>query len=270
MTRRWALATVVVSLVLGVGSAMAFFTGPSAGAGTLAPLTDPDSAPADVDAEALAAGGVATAASAGAPVGRDTAVAQPDGRQPGTGTAEDRDGGGGGEADGVVSGAVAVRSARIDDVARDGDTVVPVRLELPQVGIDAAIDAVGVDPDGTMTVPEQVSRVGWYRYGPAPGDDVGSAVIAGHVDSHELGPGAFFPLSRVEPGAEITVTLSDGSTVVYDVTGRERIDKEALPTDDIFRRSGPGVLTLVTCGGAFDSDRFHYEDNIVVVAVERG
>jgi len=34
----------------------------------------------------------------------------------------------------------------------------------------------------------------------------------------------------------------------------------------LFRTDGPPMLTLVTCGGPFDSATHHYRDNIVVSA----
>jgi hypothetical protein len=35
----------------------------------------------------------------------------------------------------------------------------------------------------------------------------------------------------------------------------------------VFDRSGPPILTLVTCGGAFDRATRHYSDNVVIYAV---
>ena len=37
----------------------------------------------------------------------------------------------------------------------------------------------------------------------------------------------------------------------------------------VFTRVGPVRLHLVTCGGAFDRETGHYEDNLVVVAEPR-
>jgi len=50
------------------------------------------------------------------------------------------------------------------------------------------------------------------------------------------------------------------------VTGVERVAKEQLPVDRLFTRSGPPRLTLVTCGGPFQTERRSYRDNVVVTA----
>ena len=85
----------------------------------------------------------------------------------------------------------------------------PVRVQVPALGVDSVVDPVGVAPDGEMAVPDDVERIGWYRFGPAPGSD-GSAVLAGHVDDREQGLGALFPLRDAGVGDEVLVTDADG------------------------------------------------------------
>ena len=87
----------------------------------------------------------------------------------------------------------------------------PVRLAVPALGVDAPLDAVGVAADGQMEIPEDVDRVGWYRFGPAPGQD-GSAVLAGHVDDAEQGLGVLATLREVGVGELVEVTDAAGTT----------------------------------------------------------
>jgi hypothetical protein len=141
----------------------------------------------------------------------------------------------------------------------------PVRITAPGLGIDARVDAVGVDPNGLMTLPEDVDRVGWYRFGPVPGQE-GSSVLAGHVDDEEQGLGALSPLRRAEVGDELAVTDADGTTSRWRVVARELIRKRALPVGELFRRDGAPRLTLITCGGPFLPEFGSYRDNVVVVA----
>ncbi len=143
--------------------------------------------------------------------------------------------------------------------------VAPVRVGVAARGIDAVVDPVGIAADGQMELPEDVARVGWYRFGPAPGAD-GSAVLAGHVDDAEQGPGALFPLGEAAVGDEVTVTDAAGATTRWRVVSREVITKQVLPLDRIFARDGAPRLTLVTCGGPFLPEYRSYRDNVVVVA----
>ncbi len=143
----------------------------------------------------------------------------------------------------------------------------PVRLTVPARGIDAPLDPVGVEPAGEMTLPRDVDRVGWYRFGPAPGAAEGTVVLAGHVDDVEQGLGALAPLRRAEPGDEVVVETADGAVTRWQVVSREVIDKPGVPFGDLFARSGPPRLALITCGGPFDADSLSYRDNVVVIAV---
>lgn len=142
----------------------------------------------------------------------------------------------------------------------------PVRLVVPALGVDTAVDPVGVESDGQMTVPAEVDRVGWYRFGPAPGAE-GSAVLAGHVDSWDQGLGALAPLREAAVDDEVQVTDAAGTTTRWRVVSRELLEKEALPLDTVFARTGAPRLVLVTCGGEYLPDLRSYRENVVVVAV---
>ncbi len=141
----------------------------------------------------------------------------------------------------------------------------PLRLRIPDLGEDAEVIPVGVAPDGEMEIPDQVDQVAWYRYGPSPGT-AGSAVLAAHVDLAGQGPGVFFQLRTLEPGAVIFVDFDDGSSSAFQVTARQTYLKDELPLDLIFSRNGAPVLTLVTCGGDFNRSLRRYDSNVVVFA----
>ena len=142
----------------------------------------------------------------------------------------------------------------------------PQRVSIPSVGIDLPVIATGVAEDGQMELPEDPTVMGWYRFGPLPGDPEGSAVLGGHVDSIEFGVGPLSRLASVQPGAEVTVTGLDGEPVRYQVRSVERIYKATLPVDELFAPDGPHQLAVVTCGGRFLGTGLGYEDNIVVIA----
>lgn len=160
-------------------------------------------------------------------------------------------------------GSVTVRSGRVEDA--EIGAAAPVRLRIDGVGIDAPVRSVGLLPNGEMEIPSAVSDIGWYRLGATPGRP-GSAVLAGHVDSRDQGPGAFFRLKDVEPGARITVTDNRGVARTFEVVARRQFPKDQLPAD-AFATSGDPRLVLITCGGDFDAGARSYRDNIAVYAV---
>ncbi len=144
----------------------------------------------------------------------------------------------------------------------------PVSLRYESIGVlDAPIDGVGVLDDGEMEIPG-ADRVGWYRYGPSPGED-GSAVLAAHI-AFDGRRGVFRYLGDAVPGEVFTVTFDDGSTRAYEVAATAQYAKDALPFDRVFARTGSPVVTLISCGGEFQPSLRSYEDNIVVYAVPIG
>jgi sortase (surface protein transpeptidase) len=145
-------------------------------------------------------------------------------------------------------------------------TVPPVRIQVPSVGIDIAVEPAGVEPDGVMEVPKDITVAGWYQYGPAPGSPLGSTVITAHVDSFEQGLGPFAYLKEMPAGAEIIVSTADGVDHRYTVESVQNVLKQQLPLDQVFDRAGAPRLVLITCGGQFDQNVLNYSDNVVAIA----
>jgi LPXTG-site transpeptidase (sortase) family protein len=144
---------------------------------------------------------------------------------------------------------------------------VPVAVQAGAASfIDGPVVATGVDPTTSeLAVPADASVVAWYQFGPAPGQ-AGSAVLAGHVDWHGV-PGIFFKLRQLASGDPVSVTMSDGSVLAFHVVDTRMVDKPELPQTGVFARTGDPTLTLVTCGGQFDSSTHHYLSNVVVTAL---
>ncbi|RBY86021.1 class F sortase [Blastococcus sp. TF02A-26] len=126
---------------------------------------------------------------------------------------------------------------------------------------------LGLNPDGTVEVPplERDDRAGWYEPGPEPGA-VGPAVILGHVDSAEYGPGVFYDLGALTPGDPIEVSRADGTVAVFTVDRVEVHPKDEFPTIEVYGNTPDPQLRLITCGGDFDNSARSYEDNVVVFA----
>jgi hypothetical protein len=164
---------------------------------------------------------------------------------------------------------IAISSGRLADQAVTLPRAVPVRLEVPVIGLKAAIVPVGVEPHSrSMEVPADVDLVGWYRFSAAPGQP-GSSVLIGHVDSWTQGQGAFFRLRELRVGSLILLRTDNGTVRRYRVQARRSYPKGHLP-DLVFRQSGPSGLALITCGGAFDAAARQYADNVVVYGVPAG
>ena len=141
----------------------------------------------------------------------------------------------------------------------------PTRLVIGKIGVDAPVSPVGLRRDGSVQVPplSHLGRVGWYRYGPAPGER-GPAVLLGHVDSGRGGPGVFYRLRALRPGDPVRVTRSDRTVARFRVTSVEDVPKRNFPTARVYGDLDHAGLRLITCGGTFDRARASYTSNIIV------
>jgi hypothetical protein len=143
----------------------------------------------------------------------------------------------------------------------------PVAVSIPAIGVRSSLLHLGLNADGTIQVPSVYNRpmeAAWYKYSVTPGQ-IGSSVIEGHVDTLQ-GPAVFFRLGALRPGNSIAVTLANGVTAVFRVTGVREYAKDDFPTKTIYGASHYAELHLITCGGAFDFSTGHYLSSTVVFA----
>jgi hypothetical protein len=142
---------------------------------------------------------------------------------------------------------------------------VPVRLQIGTAGSSAPVVPVGVRADA-LAIPDSPRTVGWWVGSAPAGARHGSTVLAGHVDSKQLGKGALAALHGLPLGTRIVLTDVFGARHAYAVTARRSYPKDALPAD-VFRSGDRPRLLLVTCGGPFDQVHGHYRDNLVIYAL---
>jgi sortase family protein len=142
----------------------------------------------------------------------------------------------------------------------------PLRLKIPAINVDAAVEQVGQTPDGAMDVPKDFNDTAWYDLGARPGEQ-GNAVVAGHVDS-TTGKAVFWDLRKLASGDQIIVVGDDNVERQFVVTGSEAYGRADVPLDRIFGPTTETHLNLITCdsSSAFDRTKREYAGNLVVYA----
>lgn len=138
----------------------------------------------------------------------------------------------------------------------------PTHLSIPSLGLSVPLLSLGLNANGTVSVPADIYEPGWYRLGATPGQ-LGTAVILGHVDSYR-GPAVFFNLRDLALGDRVNVSLADGATARFKVIGMAMYLKAQFPARLVYGERSYGALQLVTCGGVFDSSTGHYLSNVVI------
>jgi LPXTG-site transpeptidase (sortase) family protein len=140
----------------------------------------------------------------------------------------------------------------------------PTSLVIPSIGVTTSLVHLGLTGSGALQVPPTTAVAGWYTGSPRPGS-VGSAVIAGHIDSIS-GPGVFYRLSQLQRGARVYVRRADGTLAVFEVTQVRSYPKDDFPTTAVYGAVPDPELRLITCGGTFDYSTRSYLSNTVVYA----
>ena len=141
----------------------------------------------------------------------------------------------------------------------------PVRISITGRTRQIPVVPVGVVDNGRLEVPDDPRNVGWWAGGAAPGDPLGTVVLAGHLDSADQGLGVFATLLNVRTGQRVTIRDATGHQHRYEVTTRRSYPRDQLPAW-VFQRRGSPRLILLTCGGRYDTRRHHYTQTVVVLA----
>ncbi|MCC2630775.1 MAG: peptidase sortase [Candidatus Paceibacter sp.] len=145
----------------------------------------------------------------------------------------------------------------------EASTTDPVRLIIPSIGVDAKVQHVGISKQGTMAVPTNYTDVGWYKFGSVPGE-LGSAVIAGHLDNGFGLSGVFRKLGELQIGDEIIVQDKAGTRSHFRVTKTEVLGSGIQDTEEIFAMSDSARLNLITCEGDWIPEKESYGSRRVV------
>ncbi len=139
----------------------------------------------------------------------------------------------------------------------------PLRLEIPSISVNAAVQYVGVKADGSMGTPAGFKDVAWYRLGTIPGDQ-GSAVIDGHVDNALALDGVFKHLGDVKIGDDVYVTKKDGARLHFRVKDIGIYATKDAPNERIFTDASGKYLNLITCAGTWVKDAKSYNQRLVL------
>lgn len=140
----------------------------------------------------------------------------------------------------------------------------PSWIDIPSINVFANVVDLGLNPDGSLQVPQRKFNAGWYKMGAIPGQK-GTSVIAGHVDSG-IGPAVFYRLKDLKQGDIVKVLKEDGTEAVFRVDKKEVYSQDNFPSELVYKNTDKSSLRLITCSGDYSLDEEEYSDNLVVYA----
>lgn len=164
----------------------------------------------------------------------------------------------------VVAGGIVSDNKPPASEPKPSSSTLPDRFQIPKLGVDADVQHVGVKANNQMANPSNFTDVGWFKGGTIPGN-VGSAVIAGHVDNALALDGVFKELGALKPGDEVIVTRRDGTKLTFRVDELKYYHYQNTPNEKVFASSdGKAHLNLVTCAGTWIKEAKSYDQRLVV------
>ncbi|EKD23795.1 MAG: peptidase C60 sortase A and B [uncultured bacterium] len=141
--------------------------------------------------------------------------------------------------------------------------VLPMRLKIPAINVDAPVEYVGLTPQGAMDAPKEAANGAWFKLGPRPGT-TGSAVIAGHYGWKNNLPAVFDNLHMLVKGDKISIEDEKGQVITFVIREIKSYDQYADATDVFESTDGKAHLNLVTCQGIWNKGKQSYSKRLVV------
>jgi sortase (surface protein transpeptidase) len=140
---------------------------------------------------------------------------------------------------------------------------IPLRLQIPAIGVDTQLVGLGLTKSGALDVTKSGFPASWYTGAPTPGE-IGPAIIAGH-SSWSKSPAVFYRLGSIKVNDLISVSRQDGTVATFRVTKVQLFWKSVFPTKVVYGNINFAGLRLITCGG-YSVYTGKNEKNIVVFA----
>ena len=149
----------------------------------------------------------------------------------------------------------------------------PVKLLIPSIGVDAAIEVAGVDANNNIATPQDSRNAAWYSGSVLPGES-GNAFIEGHLNWY-TGPGrtgpvvprVFWSLGKVKNGDQVQIVQENGTILTFQVDRTYTLDHDDKASgDSLLKHDGPPTITLETCSGDWSTSAQTYQSRLIVHA----
>jgi LPXTG-site transpeptidase (sortase) family protein len=140
-----------------------------------------------------------------------------------------------------------------------------VRLRIPSINVDAAIESVGITTNGGVDVPKDPFNVAWFNQGPFPGEE-GNSIVVGHYGWKNYKPVVFNNLYKLQKGGKIFIEDGDGKITTFVVREVKRYSYNEDANAVFISSDSKAHLNLITCSGAWDENLGTHLSRLVVFA----
>jgi sortase (surface protein transpeptidase) len=144
---------------------------------------------------------------------------------------------------------------------------VPVHIAIAAIDVEADIEIQEIIA-GELQDPTGPTLVTWYKETSRLGER-GNGVYAGHLNYWGVPEGVFFAIKTLLPGDAIVLTGANGEDFTYAVVWVENQPGQEPPSAEVLGPTEEESITLITCGGEWDTTIAEYNERTTVRAVRQ-
>lgn len=140
----------------------------------------------------------------------------------------------------------------------------PAKITIPDIGVDAPIEHLGLTADNAVDVPKSLWTTAWFNQSSKPGDK-GPAMIVGHYSAY--GKAVFANLKKLNPGQRIIISDDKGQQFTFAVTQKRDFPQAEVPMAELLgNRNSKPRLEIITCGGGYIKASRDFTNRTVITA----
>ena len=141
----------------------------------------------------------------------------------------------------------------------------PVRMYIPALGIDAAIQDTG-SSQGVMEIVPSADIISWFRGAAIPGND-GNCFLAGHNNWGGVN-GPLMEMDTLNIGDEMDIEYADGTRLKFMLESVFVYALATAPAHLIMDAGGEARVTVITCKGPVNASTGTSDYRIVAIFKE--
>lgn len=140
----------------------------------------------------------------------------------------------------------------------------PVKVTIPDIGVDAQVEHLGLTADNAVDVPKSLWTTAWFNQSSRPGAK-GPAMIVGHYSAY--GRAVFANLNKLNIGQRITITDDKGQQFTFAVIKKGDYPQAEVPMSELLGdKTSKPRLEIITCGGGYIKASRDFTNRTVITA----
>jgi sortase (surface protein transpeptidase) len=141
---------------------------------------------------------------------------------------------------------------------------IPFTIRIEAIGVDNPIEILETI-GGVMQQPSDEAHVAWYKESARLGE-TGNIHLAGHVNWWGVPEAVFFNLGTLREGDIVELLDEQESSYFYEVEWVRQESNLEPPREEVLGMTNYEAITLMTCGGQWNSEISEYDERTVARA----